>query len=369
MCRILFLYATNNSGHQMAAEAIQESLRRIAPHIKTAQLDFFTCNYPTLGPIIFKMYIEIMHSIPHTYNYIYDNPRVAQMTTELRQLFSMLNVPMLYKVLQEYRPQAIVCTQAIPAEFLSAEKENGHVSIPLLVALTDFVANPYWPDRNVDCYFVPDEDIKKQLLQRHIPPERIEITGIPINSSFSHKTSKMLARRRLGLRSDLPTALIMGGSQGLGQIYEAVTGIRAAGSPLQMIIVTGHNRALYRALKVNFLHDDTMLILNVVKNIATLMDAADLLISKPGGLTSAEAMTKGLPMIVLAPLPGQEERNAAYIIRNAIGERCDDVAVLPRMVRNFFNNPKKLKRFSKHALRLSHPFASDNIANCILQHV
>jgi processive 1,2-diacylglycerol beta-glucosyltransferase len=346
MSRILFLYATNNSGHQKAAEAIQESLRQIAPRVDTSQLDFFTSNYPVLGRFIFKMYIEVMQSIPHAYNYLYDNPQLAQMTAELRQFFSILNVPRLHKVLREYRPHAIVCTQAIPAGFLSLEKGKGTIDIPLLATITDFVANPYWPDRHINCYFVPNDEIKKQLVQRHIPSERIQVTGIPVNAAFHHQSPQLRIRTQLGLRSDLPTVLIMGGSHGLGRIHEAVAGLRASNARLQMIIVTGHNRMLYRTLKKHFMHDESMLILSVVKNIASLMDAADLLISKPGGLTSAEAMAKGLPMLILSPLPGQEERNAAYLVHNGIGERCDDTADLPHMVNNLLHHPQKLKRYA-----------------------
>jgi processive 1,2-diacylglycerol beta-glucosyltransferase len=184
MSRILFLYATGNSGHQKAAEAIQKSLRHADPDVATFGIDFFTYHYPTLGPFLFRIYLEILQSIPHTWDYIYDNKGLATLTTELRQFFNYVNTPKLHALLHKYEPRVIVCTQAIPAGFIAAEKQKGRISVPLLVTVTDFVANPYWPVHNVNLYFVPDEDIKGQLMARHIPEERIAVTGIPIDRTF-----------------------------------------------------------------------------------------------------------------------------------------------------------------------------------------
>lgn len=369
MCRILFLYATNNSGHQKAAEAIKKSLYHISDNIKTSEIDFFTHSYPNLGPFFSKMYLEIMRSIPQTWDYLYDNQGVASITKEIRRLFNFLNIPKLYKILKNFNPDAIVCTQAVPAGFIAAEKEKGKIQSPLFVTITDFVANPYWPDKEVDCYFVPDEEIKEQLIERNVPGERIMLTGIPIDSSFSQKMPKTNIRRRLGLRPGAPTVLIMGGSQGLGQIWEAVNELLSHQTNIQIIIITGQNRYLCRHLRKKYKGQKNIKIFSRIKNISALMDASDLLISKPGGLTSAEAMSKGLPMIILSPLPGQEERNASYLVKNGVAERCSNVSMLPKMVEKFFSHPNKLMRFNTQALKMARPYASVDIANHILKFV
>ncbi|MHB9156331.1 MAG: MGDG synthase family glycosyltransferase [Endomicrobiales bacterium] len=362
MCRILFLYATNNSGHQKSAEAIQKSLHQLEPRVKTHEIDFFTSRYPTLGPFIFRMYLEIMRSIPHTWDYLYDNPNLATLTAELRQVFNFLNIPRLHQVLDEYRPDAIVCTQAIPAGFIATEKEKGRLSMPMFVTITDFVANPYWPDSQVDGYFVPDQKIKNQLMQRAIPANRIEVTGIPIDHSFALGTPKAEARRKLDLRANAPTVLVMGGSQGLGQIPEAVDVLSKMGRNIQVIVVTGNNRDLCRCLRKKYFGSRGILVLGYVRNMARIMDASDILVSKPGGLTSAEAMAKGLAMIILSPLPGQEERNAAYLLSRGVAERCNGIADLQRIVESFLVHPQKLRRLQSQALAMGRPYASRTIA-------
>lgn len=367
MYRVLFLYATNNSGHQKSAEAIKKSLQQLEPSVKTYETDFFTSRYPTIGPFIFRMYVELMRSIPHTWDYLYDNPGLASLTKELRQFFHFLNIPKLHEVLDEYRPHAVVCTQAVPAGFIANEKVKGRLKVPLFVTITDFVANPYWPDSQVDRYFVPDERIRGALMERGIPAERVEVTGIPIDNSFAQSMPKALARKKLDLRPNIPTILIMGGSQGLGQIPEAVEDILRVNRSIQAIVVTGSNRDLCRYLRRRHFADRNVLILNYVRNVSRLMDASDLIVSKPGGLTSAEAMAKGLPIVILSPLPGQEERNAVYLTREGIAERCNEVTDLHRIVESFLSHPQKTKKFQMQSLQRGRPHASRDIAIHLLR--
>ncbi len=124
---------------------------------------------------------------------------------------------------------------------------------------------------------------------------------------------------------------------------------------------------LYHLLKETYAENTDVLVLRHSRNVARLMDAADLLVSKPGGLTSAEALAKGLPVIIISPLPGQEERNASFLIRHAVAERCDSIAQLPAQVSSFLSHPYKLKKFSAQAAGLAHPYASQDIAQYLLQ--
>ncbi len=186
MARLLFFYATNNCGHQKAAEAIQRSIARIAPGVATLGIDFFTYHYPNIGPVLSKLYVELMRHIPLVWDEIYDNPEVAARTEDLRRFFAFINVSKIHEDIRCFRPDAIVCTQAVPAGFIASEKEKGELSaLPLFVALTDFVANPYWPSRQVAGYFVPDREVKGALLKRSIEERLIHVTGIPIDASFT----------------------------------------------------------------------------------------------------------------------------------------------------------------------------------------
>ena len=369
MPRILFLYATNNSGHQRAAQAISKSLRELSPDVQTSEIDFFTYHYPTIGPFISKMYLDLIRSVPHAWDFLYDNPNLATMTSELRRFFNFINIPKIYRVLRDYKPHAVVCTQAVPAGFIATEKEKGKISMPLFVAITDFVANPYWPDSQVDCYFVPDDEIRRNLNKRDIPDIRIKTTGIPIDNQFVVSHPKNVARQRLGLKPNTTVILITGGSRGLGNISDAVKFITGANRNYQIIVITGHNRILYKHLKKEYYGKKNVLVTGYSKNMSRLMDAADLIVSKPGGLTSAEAMAKGVPMIITAPLPGQEERNASYLIKHGVAERCDKIQLLPRVIDGLLHHPQKLKILQTRALNLGKPYASYEIANHLLKSI
>ena len=369
MCRVLFLYATSNSGHQKAAEAIEKSISLRAPSIKTFGVDFFTYHYPTLGPFIFRMYLDLMQSIPHVWDSIYDNPELASLTAELRQFFNFLNTPKLHRVLAQCKPDLIVSTQAVPAGFIASEKQRGNISTPHFVTITDFVANPYWPVHGVDRYFVPHAEIRDQLVQRGIAENKIRVTGIPVDESFITRLPRHTVRARLGLAPDIPTILLMGGSKGLGQIAAAVTALLENNfRTLQLIVVTGNNRSLFRHLKKKY-QQKNILVFSCVKNISRLMDAADILIGKPGGLTSSEALVKNLPLIILSPLPGQEERNAAFLTRFGVAERCDNAEQLPRIVEQMLSHPLKMGRYQTQASRLAQPYASRSVADTIIEYL
>jgi processive 1,2-diacylglycerol beta-glucosyltransferase len=369
MKRVLFLYATKDSGHKKAADAIRQSLALIEPDIKTSGIDFFTYHYPNLGPFIFRMYVDLMQSIPHVWDYLYDNPDVASAANELRRFLNLLNIPKLRTILRDSRPDAIVCTQAVPAGFIAREKQKVKIDIPLFVTVTDFVANPYWPATNIDGYFVPHADIKEQLLHRGIADHRIHVTGIPINETFARQRSKKTVRVRMGLRQTVPTILVMGGSHGLGQIEAVVHELVRCPVSLQMVVVAGHNRTLHRSLKKLYGNNKSIMILGVTGSVADFMDASDILVSKPGGLTSSEALAKGLPMIMVSPLPGQEERNAEFLVRHGVALRCDAVGSINRQIVELIRHPLHLGKMRAQALVMGKPYASMDAANHILRYL
>ena len=369
MSHILFLYATEHSGHKRAAEAIRKSISNFNPGIETSGVGFFTQHYPILGPFLFRLYVDLMQSVPNFWDYLYNSDDVASLTEELRSFFHSFNVSKLNKTLEKNKPDVIVCTQAIPASFIAAEKAKGTIKAPLISVITDFVANPYWPSHDVDCYCVPTEEIKDQLVQRDINEKRIVVTGIPIDNSFIGKIPKDEARMKLGLNPFIPTVLLMGGNHGLGQIANAVKKLAKQKNNLQIIVIAGYNRQLYRQLKKTHSKNRNVKVLSHVKNISRLMDAADILISKPGGLTSSEAMAKLLPMILLSPLPGQEQRNAAYLKRNGVAERCENIRQLPSIVENLLAREDRIKKIQRNALKISHPYASNFVAEQVLRFV
>ncbi|MBI3291888.1 MAG: glycosyltransferase [Elusimicrobia bacterium] len=364
--RILFLYISAFSGHQRAADAIREALADCAPSIATHGVDSFTYAYPLIGRLVARAYIEILKHTPQIWEYLYDNPDVEAATRELRDLLNIMNSPKVERLLQQWKPSVLVCTQAVPASVIAAQKRRGKLSLPFIAIITDYAVHSYWLYPEVDLYLVASDEVKRDMVRRGIRPQRIAVTGIPISPRFLTVMPKKEARLRLHLDSDRPTVLLMGGSQGLGPMSETLSALRDDPLGIQCLVVTGLNRSLYRELRQRLGRDRRVRILGYSQSIPRFMDAADLIVTKPGGMTSSEAMAKGLPMIITNPIPGQEERNARYLLRQGVAERANSVEELVHLVQHLLQRPERLQRMANRAALVARPRAAYTAVDLIL---
>lgn len=365
MSRVLFLYISASSGHQRAAEAIREALALIVPRWDGVCIDTFAYAYPTLGRLLSRTYLEVLRLTPALWDFIYDNPDVETATREARELVNLISGQKLQKLVREHAPAAIVCTQAAPCSVLAAEKRRGKLPIPLLAVVTDFAVHRYWTHKEVDLYCVPSEEVRRALAKQGISASRIAVTGIPISPLFLQRTAKPSLMTRLRLDSQRPTLLIMGGSQGMGPMQELIE--RLLSLECQMMVLTGLNRALYRTLARRFRRERRVRVFGYTRLVHQLMDAADLLVTKPGGLTSSEALSKGLPMIISNPIPGQEERNADYLIRMGAALRADDPREAAVAVESLLRHPVRHRRMQEKALAIANPYAAIQIAQQVFR--
>lgn len=357
--RILFLYVSPNGGHKECANAVKNAFKIFYPStIQTIGTDTIAHSYPILGPLIARTYIEVLRYTPQIWNFLYDNSNIEEITREFRQLFNSFNAPNLKSLIQEYRPTAFVCTQAIPCGVIAEQKRRGNCHIPLVAIMTDYAVHSYWIYPEVDLYIVANQESQKTLIERKIPEEKIKVYGIPIDLKFNKKMKQRKARIKLGLEPDQPVILVMGGSRGLGSITKITKEILSIQVPLQLVIVTGINEELKRELSHTHHKFKNLHIYGYTQLIPVLMDAADLLVTKPGGLTCSEALAKELPMILVNPIPGQEERNAHYILKNGAAVQVKKVEELKEVVKQFLHQPERLKLISEKSKKISKPFAS-----------
>jgi len=365
--RVLFMYIAISSGHQRAAEAVMNALRQLNPRVSSHGIDSFTHAYPVLGPLVSRMYLEMLEHTPQIWSYLYDNPTVEEATREIRQALNVFGKGKIFKLLKKYHPRALVCTQALPVAVLSALRQKGKIKIPLIGVVTDFGVHSYWLSKHVDLYLVGSEDIKRDMVRRGVRENRILVTGIPIDPAFAAGGHKPLERQKLGLDPETPTVMIMGGSKGLGPVDEIVTALRDLPTPLQLIVVCGQNRSMLKKLQREFGDDPAVRLYGFTRNVPKLMDCADLLVTKPGGLTCAESMAKGLPMVIIRPIPGQEERNARYLLKHGAAERVENWEQLVTVVQRLFEQPDRLHRLQERARSLAKPHAAYDAAEAILK--
>jgi processive 1,2-diacylglycerol beta-glucosyltransferase len=234
--------------------------------------------------------------------------------------------------------------------------------------LTDYAPHSYWIYDRVDRYVVPSEETAKKLVDNGIDPARIVSFGIPIDPRFREGCDRDAIFKKLSLNKDIPSVLIMGGTQGLGPIYELVKMMDRSFLEMQIIVATGTNQKLFRALTRRFrFRRKNIVILPYAINIDELMEASTVIITKPGGITTAEALCKGLPMLIVNPLPGQEAMNTRYLLKEGVAVKAEAPEDILAMLEELLYNPNKLRRMGERARALSKPNSATDIARLALE--
>lgn len=217
--RILFLYLTKHSGHYAAAVAVEGALRQRDSHMESMLLDSFSHANPVLSKVTLKAYLAALKTAPEIWEWMYDNPEFKERTRAIRELLNRGNSRKLQRLLAEFRPHAVVCTQAFACGVLASWKRStGNNSLKLVGVLTDYVAHRYWADDQVDLYVAPNEETKQTLISQGVTPERVAVHGIPVGAQHLGSVDKAAVLKSLNLKPELPKILVMGGSLGLGPV-------------------------------------------------------------------------------------------------------------------------------------------------------
>jgi len=365
--KILFFYTSQDSGHHRAAQALQIAFK-LYSNVETVALDSVQCAYPKMGTRVFHWYPKVIKKIPHIWRVVYDNQSFADATRDVRKFFNRLYFAKMERILKEHNPHVIICTQAAPCHVVAAYKTEKGNGLPLVAVITDYLVHPYWLHECVDLYIVPIEEAKETLVERGIPGGKIKEIGIPIDPKFKSSYDKLKRRSELGLSREVTTLLITGGSRGIIPVQKILRLLSQVNAPFQAIMVAGRNMKLWlRTKKVETKFAFTTKVLSYTESMDSLMDASDLIITKPGGLTCAEALAKGLPLIIVKPIPGQEERNGRYLIDQGAALGVDHLKNLPGVIEQLLLSPLKIEEMSRKAKSLARPKAAEEAATAIME--
>ncbi len=364
--RILICYLVRNSGHHAAARAIEAQIKKLNPIAETRCLDLLETTHPTWSAIVQYAYMTTIRRTPELWEALYDNFWFDWLTRWIRPLVQRGNSLKLRILMDAFQPDAIVCTQAHPFSVLSAYARRQGKPIPLWGVITDFLPHRFWhvpPDEHIR-YVVPAETAMQRLMILGTPAERIHVFGIPIQADV------LAARKRTVTRENGRRILVMGGSRGLGARYATIRQLDRAAADFTIDVVTGTNRRLRKQLlaaRHKFRHP--IRIRGYVKDAMAIMRRASLLIGKPGGLTSAEAMASGTPMLIIRPLPGQERGNTETLVRHGAAIHLDRDRDLPAVVASLLSNERLLDMMAARARALGKPDAAREIAEAVLAHL
>jgi processive 1,2-diacylglycerol beta-glucosyltransferase len=362
--RILICYLVRNSGHHAAARAVEAEIRRQHPLAETRCLDLLETTHPTWSAVVQYAYMSTIRRTPELWEALYDNFWFDLLTRRyIRPIVQRGNSHKLRILMDAFQPDAIVCTQAHPLSVLSAYTRRQGQPIPIWGVLTDFIPHRFWyvPPAEHVRYVVPTDTAQQRLMILGVPAERIHVLGIPIQADV------LAARKRTVRRDNGVRVLVMGGSRGLGARYATIRALDRSAADFTIDVVTGTNRRLRKQLlraRTSFRHP--IRIRGFVKDAMALMRRASLLIGKPGGLTSAEAMAAGTPMLVIRPLPGQERGNTEMLVRNGAAIHLDRDCDLPAVVNSLLTNPELLGLMAARARALGKPDAAREIAAAVL---
>lgn len=366
MARVLICYLGQHSGHHSAARALDAALHECDASVETLLIDLFAYMAPRTSVVLDKLYMVTIRRTPEVWESLYDSAWLEQTTRRLRQLVQSGDSDELHELMQRFQPDAAICTQAHPLAVLSAYTVEHDVDLPLWGVVTDYVPHRFWVANGEARYVVATENAARRLLLLGVPRSHIHVFGIPIHPRFAQATHGDLACQA----GERPRVLVMGGSRGLGVRYRTVKSLDSSPADFSVDVVTGTNRRLRaRLLRHREDYRHPVRVRGFVRDMLPLLQRARLLVSKPGGLTSAEAMALGLPMVIVRPLPGQEQNNANVLVELGCAvnvERDKDVGAV---VTALLGNEAILSMMRERALRLGRPDAALLTARAVLEDI
>jgi processive 1,2-diacylglycerol beta-glucosyltransferase len=299
----------------MAASALAEAFAARYPQTEVLGINLIKYTNPLLGAAATRTYLGLIRNNPSVWRYFYDNLAFKEKTEKLRDVVHLSSYIRLRKIMDDFEPDIVVCTQAFPCIIVDKYKAITGARLPLVAVVTDFFVNLYWKLHGVDMFCLAAEESKSDFVRMGGLPQKMEVTGIPIRPRFARRADG----GRKAAAGSRRVVLVMGGVRGLGPMSQVAEGLCDLDGDVQVIVVTGRNKRLRRRLAgLSDRYRGRLTVLTYVDNVDELMSRSDVLISKAGGITTSESLAKKLPMVLVSPIPGQEMRNAMFLAEKGV---------------------------------------------------
>lgn len=371
--RLLVISVSAGSGHIRAAQGIESHTHHHFPEWKVSHRDLMQLVPAYFRKIYTDWYIKLAGGLPEAWGWLYrktDHEPTGSLTERCRRSLQRLSSQKLFTEIADYKPDAIVCTHFLPAELLADAILQKRLQCPVWVMVTDFDLHQMWVHEGITGYFVANEEISFRLESSGVPKSNIVVTGIPVMPEFVNRPERNLSAAKVGLNPAHKTLLIMGGGAGLGINSHLVNSLLSLQADLQIIVMAGKNKSLLDELqKLSSRWPGRLVAVGFTDKVPELMACADLVITKPGGLSTSECLVMGLPMVLINPIPGQEERNASYLLQEGVAQRADDVATLVYRLSQLLAKPEKLENMKRQASALGRAGAASALLNHIEKHL
>ena len=371
--KIAILSVSAGAGHVRAAQALEQSISdNYSDSAEAVHIDVMDYVPKLFRKLYADSYIHVINRYPGLWGYMYAKSDIIRsdksIIKKVRVAIERLNTKKLLNKMIELKPDIIISTHFLPPELISRMIRKGASLPPSWVQVTDFDLHGLWVHEFMTGYFAASSEVAFRMKARGIPEEIIKVTGIPIMPLFAEKHSRKECAAQLGVDPDKFTVILMAGGLGVGGIFELTERILTIDEELQVISLAGKNETLLKKLTtLSAQYPGKLFPMGFTKTIEIAMGASDVAVTKPGGLTSSECLAMGLPMIVVSPIPGQEERNSDYLLENGVAMKAHDAIGVEFKIRELMKNTQKVKAMSKNASQISTPNAAKSVLEVVLQ--
>lgn len=348
--RVLIVSASIGDGHNRAAQAVQEALSRRGVYCHV--VDFFAARH--FGRLLKEAYFGTLRLAPEVYDYFYRYMNASAHGEHVKSLLAHASRRYLRQLVEAYRPDVLVFTHPFPCGAAAGLKRRGLIRQPVVAVVTDFAVHRFWQYPEVDHYCVAHETLAGQFSGIG---GAVHATGIPIRAIFTHPVVTP---------PQLNSVLVMGGGLGLGPMVEIVQRLAAIPDANSIAVVCGRNHRLYRALRGRVrLDPDRVRVYGYTEQIPRLMAQAAVLVTKAGALTCSEALAQGVPLVLGAALPGQEEDNARFLSRRGAAVWTSSPAALAAAVAEIMRRPERRRDMVRAGRCLARPQAAAEVADLV----
>ncbi|HRH46418.1 MAG TPA: glycosyltransferase [Pyrinomonadaceae bacterium] len=370
--KVLILSAAVGAGHLRAAEALEKTFKQLNFAEEVKNIDVLNYTNPLFRRLYGKAYLDMVNNMPEVLGWMYDSLDKPWENERRRLALDRLNTQPFINLLKNEKPDLAVCTHFLPSEIISWLKAKGKVSFPQAVVVTDFDAHAMWLCHHYEQYFVALEETKIHLAKIGIPAEKITVSGIPIDPIFSEHKDKTAIREKYGLDKDKLTIMVSAGGFGVGNIEHLLQALSELETPAQILAICGRNEELQKKLEklaVEKLNNErvTFKPIGFTREMDQYMSASDLIVGKPGGLTTSEALAKGLIFCVVNPIPGQEERNSDHLLEKGCAIKCNNLPILAYKIDSLVQDKVRFEKMKQNVKGFAKPNAAFTIAEKLLK--
>jgi processive 1,2-diacylglycerol beta-glucosyltransferase len=358
--KIVILYSNYGDGHQQAAKAISDTLTRSHPNMEGILIDFMELTHPHVHPISHYCFIQGVKKFPSAYGFLFNQSRNENFFSSILKKINGLGLGRLVKLIQKTSPSMVVSTFPLAAGAMSKLKEYGLINVPTTTIITDHTDHISWIYPFTDHYIVGSEFVKHALQRYDTPSHQISVTGIPIRKEFNQSYSRSKLFQKHNLDPALPTLLLMSGGYGfLGNGASLLKALEELPQVIQILIICGRNHQLEQELLDKASQSKhNVHIKGYIDYVHEFMAIADLMVTKPGGLTISEALAMNVPMVLYKPIPGQEQDNARFLLQAGAAKQADNLINLINQIANVLHSPDQLSAMMEHSKSLQKKDAS-----------